>query len=41
MAMKTGISIWNPRDFQDVIEDVEIDAVTQGGSIEWRPKEGG
>ena len=41
VAMKTGISIWNPRDFQDVIEDVEIDAVTQGGSIEWQPKEGG
>jgi len=23
VAMKTGISIWNSRDFQDIIEDVE------------------
>lgn len=32
VAVKTGMSIWNSRDFQNMIED--IDTVTHGGSIE-------
>lgn len=40
MAMKTGMSIWNSRDFfQNVIEDVQIDTITQGRGIQWGPKD--
>lgn len=40
MAMKTGMSIWNSRDFfQNVIEDIQIDTITQGRGIEWGPKD--